>query len=91
MRGAIALSALSLCACVWPRPSPRPAPRPPVSAEDRVEADKAYYQAVSAYMAGDFVLARELLKPVQRLSPGHAGARTLREKLDAADAATRTP
>ena len=90
MRGSRLLPALlMLGACTLPRP-PRRAPRLVVTAEDRVEADKAYYLAVSAYAEGDFVRARELLKTVARLDPGHAGARTLREKLDAADKAVRS-
>jgi Tfp pilus assembly protein PilF len=84
------LAAFAACAHEPPpRPKPRPAPAP--TAAERREAEQAYSQAVSAYVAGDFGRARGLMGEVLRLDPRHSGARTLREKLDAAEKASKQP
>jgi tetratricopeptide (TPR) repeat protein len=55
-----------------------------VTPEARKQIEQMYYRAVEQYLRGDFAAAGELAKEVYRLDPTFEGARTLREKIDAA-------
>jgi Tfp pilus assembly protein PilF len=85
------LLTLVCCAACAHEPPPRPKPRPAPTAAERREAEQAYSQAVSAYVAGDYGRARDLMADVLRRDPRHAGARTLRDKLNAVEKASKGP
>jgi hypothetical protein len=55
-----------------------------VSPEERKQIEQLYYRAVEQYLRGDLKAAGDLAKEVYRLDPTFEGARTLRDKIDAA-------
>lgn len=75
------LSFLSACGAqrAKPRARPKPAP-PPLSAEQRQELDRLYYQAVEHYTQGRYEDCRSLLAVILKTDPNHRPARTLRDK-----------
>lgn len=52
--------------------------------ESRKQLEQMYYRAVEAYLKGDLATSGELAKEVYRLDPTFEGARTLRDKIEAA-------
>lgn len=82
-------AALSACA---PRRAALAA-RPPaaakaVSEEDRKEASREYYLAVSSYLAEDYAATRAHLRRVDLLDPGYPAAKALAAKIKAAERAS---
>lgn len=60
-----------------------PAPRG-VTAEERKEIDRQYFEAVSAYVRGDAIQARVWLNRILDVDPDHAEALALKRRLNAA-------
>lgn len=52
--------------------------------ESRKQIEQLYYRAVEQYLKGDLASAADLAKEVYRLDPTFEGARTLRDKIEAA-------
>ena len=91
--------ALLLSGCT-PRPKPAPVPRVPasraaasapktVAPEAKRQIEQEYYLAVSAYADGEYARARTHLQSILALDTRHAGASTLKKRIDALEKAGR--
>jgi TolA-binding protein len=81
---------LSSCAPKPARPAvstPVPPAARPVSPQKRAELDREFYKAVSAYMSGDYGIARERLDEILRADPNDRQAQNLRKRIQAAEKA----